>query len=193
MSSDSRIPDARLFPVAVLLLLAALSFWLDYATRAEYRQPGVSRHDPDYFAERFSVRRFDAGGRLQHTLRAERMDHFPDDDTTHVKTADVLFHGARVTRLTAPSAVIGPDGKDVRLSGGVRVIRAGIEGAPDTVIDTPSLLVLPDAEQASTSEPVVVTQGRSTLRGTGAEIDHAAGLTLVHGRVTGTFHRLRRP
>jgi lipopolysaccharide export system protein LptC len=89
-------------------------------------------------------------------------------------------------------AYAGRDGKEIDLVDDVRVIRHGAPGdMPPTVLGTRSLKIFPDDEKGSTRDPVVITQGKSVLNGTGLEVDNKSGLTVLHGRVTGIFHRNR--
>src|SRR5687768_18034690 len=72
-----------LFPFVLLALLAALTFWLDRIVQPPAAAgPGRMRHDPDYVVDGLSAVRMDEQGRVKHTLRAQRMTHFPDDDVT---------------------------------------------------------------------------------------------------------------
>jgi hypothetical protein len=48
---------ASLFPLAMLVLLAALTFWLNRVIQGDNPR-GPQRHDPDYWVEHFEVRRF---------------------------------------------------------------------------------------------------------------------------------------
>src|SRR3982751_1093213 len=71
------------FPLILLAALAALTFWLDHVVqppagpRAE-----APRDEPDYIVDGLSAMRMDRQGRLKHTLRAQRMTHYPEDDLT---------------------------------------------------------------------------------------------------------------
>ena len=65
--------------------------------------------------ERFEVRRFDIDGKLQHTLVADKLLHYPDDDTTIVTTPHVTYHQLPPTDIFARMAYIGKDGKEVDL------------------------------------------------------------------------------
>jgi hypothetical protein len=48
-----------LFPLFMLLLLAALTFWLSRVIQGDNPR-GPLRHDPDYWAEGVELRRFDS-------------------------------------------------------------------------------------------------------------------------------------
>ena len=180
---------ASLFPLVMLLLLAALTFWLNRVIQGD-NPHGPLRHDPDYWVERFEVRRFDIDGKLQHTLVADKLLHYPDDDTTVVTAPHLTYHQQPPSELSARMAYIGRDGKEVNLVDEVRVIRhAAVDGTPSTVAESRTLKVFPDDEKAHTDDPVVITQGKSVMNGSGVDIDNRSGISVLHGRVTGTLYR----
>ena len=182
---------ASLFPLAMLVLLAALTFWLNRVIQGDSPR-GPLRHDPDYWVERFEVRRFDPEGKLQHTLVADKLLHYADDDTTVVTTPHITYHQQPPSEITARMAYVGQDGKEVDLVDDVRVIRHGAAGdSPPTVIETRTLKVFPDDEKGRSSDPVVITRGRSFMKGSGLDIDNRSGITVLRGRVTGTLPRNR--
>ena len=182
---------ASLFPLVMLLLLAALTFWLNRVVQADNPR-GPQRHDPDYWVERFEVRRFDPEGKLQHTMVADKLVHYPDDDTTIVTAPHITYHKHPLSEIFARMAYVGRNGREVDLVDEVRVLRRGAAGqSAPTLLETRTLKVFPDEERGSTNDPVVITQGKSVLNGTGLDIDNRSGITVLRGRVTGTFHRNR--
>lgn len=183
--------SASLVPLGMLVLLAALTFWLSRVIEGDKPRAPL-RHDPDYSVERFEVRRFDETGRMQHTITGQSLIHYPDDDTTIVTAPHVTYHQSAPTEIGARSAFIGADGKEVDLVGDVRIMRHPASGddAP-TVIETRTLKIFPDEERGFTRESVTVTQGRSVVRGTGMETDNKTGISALYGRVAGTLHSKR--
>lgn len=182
---------ASLFPLAMLVLLAALTFWLNRLIQDD-KPRGPQRHDPDYWVERFEVRRFDIDGQLQHTLVADKLVHYPDDDTSVVTAPHISYRRQPPSEISARMAYVGRDGKEIDLVDEVKVIRHGAEdGSPATVLGTRTLKVFPDDERARTHDPVVITRGNSIMHGSGLELDNKSGITVLHGRVTGTLHRNR--
>jgi lipopolysaccharide export system protein LptC len=182
---------SSLFPLAMLVLLAALTFWLNRVIQDDNPR-GPQRHDPDYWVERFEVRRFDIEGKLQHTVVAAKLLHYPDDDTTVVTTPHITYHQEPPTEIFARMGYIGRDGKEVDLVDEVRVVRHSAAGdAPATQLETRTLKIFPDAEKGHTNDPVLITQGKSIMKGSGLDIDNRSGITVLRGRVTGTLHRNR--
>ena len=182
---------ASLFPLVMLLALAALTFWLNRVIQGDHAR-GPQRHDPDYWVERFEVRRFDIEGKLQHTLVAEKLLHYPDDDTTVVTAPHITYHRQPPSEVSARMAYVGRDGKEIDLVDDVRVIRHGALGeSPPTLLETRTLKVFPDEERGSTDDAVVISQDKSVIHGTGLDIDNRSGITVLRSRVTGTLHRNR--
>jgi len=182
---------ASLFPLAMLVLLAALTFWLNRVIQGDNPR-GPQRHDADYWVERFEVRRFDGEGKLQNTLVADKLLHYPDNDTTVVTTPHITYHQQASSEIFARMAYVGRDGKEIDLIDDVRVIRHGAaNNTRPTVLETRTLKVFPDDEKGYTNDPVVITQGMSVMRGSGLDIDNRSGITVLRGRVTGTLHRNR--
>ena len=183
-----------LFPIALMVLLVGLTFWLQRAT--EIRNPYSDsrlRHDPDYFADNFTVRRFAPTGGLQNTLVAKRMVHYPDDETTVVTEPQMsFFKGPRPTYLTAKQGLVGPDAREIALVGNVRGTRAATATDPEIVFTTSHLTVFPDDEVARTSAAVTITQGASVVRGVGMEADNKTQVYQLLSQVNSTIAKKRR-
>lgn len=183
--------SSALFPLLVLGMLAAFSFWLERTTRSEGGGPDPNlRHDPDFWVEEFTLRRYNLDGSIQHTLKASRMTHFADDESTEVTEPRVAyFRNEATTTLTARRAWLDKEGKHVRLRDEVHVVRTEPQGT-STVIDTTLLNVTPDDEYAQTDAPVTITQGRSVVHGKGGmEVNNKTQVTILNGPVTGTIYR----
>ena len=72
----------RLAIAAVLVALAALSWWLPNAlTPRSGLFDSESRHDPDYIIDNFPAKEMNAQGQRKHELRAVKLVHYADDDS----------------------------------------------------------------------------------------------------------------
>lgn len=183
-------PAATLVPLLLAGLLAGMSYWLELATRPQTAgSDGKSRHDPDYIVKKFEVRRFDTDGALQHTLVADLMRHYPDDDSTVILAPRITYHRTLPTFVSAREARLDSKGKHVELIDDVRLTRTGAAGKPDTVLTTTRLDAYPDDEIAKTSEPVSITQGQSNVNGSGMNVDNKSSIYVLEGPVRGVFFR----
>lgn len=185
-------PVATLFPLLLAGFLAGMSYWLELASRPQgLGQDGKSRHDPDYYVENFNVKRFDAEGLLQHTLIADRMQHYPDDDTTLVAAPRMIYHREPATYLSARAAQVDGKGERVELIDAVQVLRAGLNGKPTTTLTTERLEAYPDDEIARTLVPARIVQGLSHVTGNTLESNNKTAIHILEGAVRGTFQRSR--
>ena len=188
-----RIRSTNLLPLLLLTLLAALTFWLERATQIEAAANSDRlRHDPDFIVSALSIRHFNIDGSLQHALQAEKMLHYPDDDSTHITAPSLTYYAhAQPTRLTARQARVSQDGKLVELSDDVRVVREASPDSPELVLTTAAMQVYPDDEIARSSVPVTIVNGKNVIHGTAMEADHHARLYTLTGRVQATLEPIR--
>jgi lipopolysaccharide export system protein LptC len=181
--------SGSLFPLLLAGILAAVTFWLQQvAEPGGVDRSGRLRHDPDYIVEKFSVRRFNADGKLQHTLTAPFMSHYPDDDSTVLTSPQIVFHGTPPSRLSGNTAHVSKDAKEVVLDGNVNMVRAGVD-APDTVVSTARLNIFPDDEIARSESAVTITKGLTVINGTGLAMDNKTSTTQLFGPVRGIIYR----
>lgn len=169
---------ASLFPVIIVGLLSAATFWLEYVVRSE-RPSGLgnARHDPDAVVEDFELDRFDKVGHLRAHVVGTRMLHYPDDDSADVIAPVVTLTGAtRPLRLSSRSARITDQSRKVVMTGEVRGVRPAAAGSPQQTLASEEMTVLTEDEVARTDKPVTVTQGDSRLDGVGAVWDNASGI-----------------
>lgn len=181
---------ATLFPLLLMGLLASLSYWLELASRTpDGANDGKSRHDPDYIVKQFSAVRFDADGRLQHSMVAAELRHYPDDDSTEIDAPRLTYHRSPDTAITANKAFVSSKGEQVRFVDTVRVVRRGPVGKEDSVLATELLDAWPDEEIARSDQPATLSQGLSTLQGSRFFVDNKTSFFALEGPVRGVFFR----
>ena len=176
-----------------LVVIAGLSFWLDSAVAPDSQDAGPARHDPDYWVDNFSVKRFDAEGRPLNMLHGRKMTHFPDTDTTHVDNPKLTFFRNPAVELTANLGIIGKDGKEITLRDRVHIRRESIAGNFPLDVRTAAMTLYPEAELARATSRVVITQGNSVISGSALSLDNKTGISILSGPVTATFHRVNLP
>ncbi|MDO9450515.1 MAG: LPS export ABC transporter periplasmic protein LptC [Rugosibacter sp.] len=181
--------SSMIVPLVLMMLLVGITYWISHIMQEDATSQ-LLRHDPDYIISHFNVRRFDANGMLQHTLIAEKMTHYPDDDTTLVISPHLTNHRPPQTEIFAQQALVSKDSKEIDFINDVRVVRQGINAQTlSTVMETRLLKVFPDDETGYTLTPVTITQGKSIIKGSRLELDNKSGISVLHGRVTGTLYR----
>lgn len=188
--------SSQIFPIALLGLLAALSFWLQRTVDIpESRHDGKLRHDPDTLVENFEVRRMDVNGALQYRLTAPHMQHFPDDDTSLLSDPKLDYYrpDAPTMTLSGKQAYVAPKGETVFFWDDVVAVRAATPDHPALIARMPDLTVQPEEGIAFTNSPVNITQGRSWIRGVGMHLDNNTSVLVLKSQVTGTYHRPKAP
>ena len=165
---------ALAFPVFAVLLLTALSFWLDAVVQKANPPDTVRRHDPDFIVDNFVASQTGTNGLLLHTLRARRMTHFLDDDSSHLEEPRLVHFTPKGLEVTArsDSAQLSSDGATILLTGNVRMTRAPVANQSELVLLTESLVVTPDKNFARTDQPVVIQNATSRTDAVGLEFDY---------------------
>ena len=113
-----KLSSTRLFPLLLMLSLAALTFWLEQIVRVEEgAHPSLRRHDPDYIIDNLKHTRFNSLGAVESTLAAAKMLHYPDDDTTDLIAPHLVQTKPNEPRMavTAERGAVSQDGEEVFL------------------------------------------------------------------------------
>lgn len=185
--------SGQLFPVVVLGLLAGLTFWLQSSVdRGEPPASGKLRHDADATAENFEIRRFDSNGKLKYRVQGPYLIHYPDDDSSELRSPTLLAHrqdDAPPLQLSARNARVAAGGETVYLWEDVVAQRPAEQGRPQTIARMPDLTVQPDAGIGFTASPVEITQGNAWLTGVGMHLDNNAATFVLQAQVRGQFLR----
>jgi lipopolysaccharide export system protein LptC len=175
----------------LLLVLAAGSYYLAEMSRRFASAPGSTepRHEPDYFVEDLVLTRVNAQGDPAFRLSAQRMVHYPDDDSTaYERPVLVSLDPARPPlRLVANTGTSTADGVETRLHGDVVMTREEAPGEPPMTVRTDYVVLYSLTEIAKTDRPVEIDYGSSILTGVGMEFDNAARSLTVDSQVRGTW------
>ena len=185
-----KLGATRLFPLLLMLALAALTFWLDRSVRQEEGvHPSLRRHDPDYVVENLRHTRFDAQGTVESTLAAAKMIHYPDDDSTELIAPRVVQskpNEPRVT-LTAERGVLSQDGEEVFLYDNVQLVREGGADRSETRMHASFMHVVRARSLVRTDRDVVITEDNRELSGRGLEYHNDSRQLYLRERVRGRF------
>lgn len=181
----------------MLMALAALGTWQlvrDSPEPAAVAPPRAVRHEPDYFMRDFSVKSFDAAGKLQSEIVGKTARHYPDDDTLEIDEArmrsfDVL---GRLTRASARRALSNGDASEVQLFGDAVVVREAVSAPgerPDPRMEFRGefLHTFANTERVRSHLPVVLTRGADRFTGDALDYDNLDRVLHLHGNVRGTL------
>ncbi|MCC7081608.1 MAG: LPS export ABC transporter periplasmic protein LptC [Burkholderiales bacterium] len=178
------------FPLLLVSVLAALTFWLERLVQAPAPpRDGSTRHDPDYIVEDFVAVRMGPDGLRLHQLEAHRMLHYPDDDSTHLEAPRLIkYENEKVAlTITAKRARVSSEGKTVDFYDDVKAVRAPTPTQDEMVLTTDHLHVVPDDDYARTASPVTIVEANSKVTAVGLELDSEAKVVKLLSNVRGTY------
>lgn len=184
-----RLSNTRVLPLALMFLLALVSFWLERTVREEEQRPVVRRHDPDYIVTNFITTSYNREGAAESVLSADRMVHYPDDDSTELLRPRVVQTRPNEPRMTvsAERGAISRDGDDIFLYDNVLLVRTADRERPEARMTTSFLQVVRDRSLVRTDRDVVIHEDRRTLAGRGMEYDNEAQMLQLMSHVRGVF------
>ena len=162
-------------PLGVLALLVGMTWWLDQLVQPPgTRADGKDRHDPDLIVERFSARKFGEDGRVLYAIVANRMVHYPDDNSAQLERIDFEAFEPRQPRVTIASdrGRLLEGGDKVWLEGNVVMVREADLRVAASTLRTDRLLVLPDEGIARTRERVLLENPAGRAEAAGLELNN---------------------
>ncbi len=184
-------------PVILMGLMALGTYWLarntpSMPTAAEAQRP--LRHDPDYFMRGFSVKTFDASGRLRSEVFGTEARHYPDTDTLEIDQPRIRSFNPRgeLTVATARRAVTNAKGTEVQLMGDAVVTRnAGTDSQglarPPMEFRGEFLHAFLDTEQLRSHKPVTLVRGGDQFTASSLDYDNLDRVMELRGRVRGVL------
>ena len=112
--------------ISILAMVGLLGIWLqnelieEEPEETNYNQ----RHDPDYYIENFTATGLDENGQRRFVIEAERMAHFPDDDTALLDYPHVIEYeiGFAPRHTYSDSGWMNSTGDEILLTGNVRIV-----------------------------------------------------------------------
>jgi lipopolysaccharide export system protein LptC len=159
-----------LMPLMVVLLLALVSGWLwKVVERNSPNDEGLPNHEPDLVLTQFSARQFSPEGVLRYTITAQKMVHYPDDDTSHFEgvVLSSVQPNAPLSTIKSREAVRMAREDSVLFSGAVVATQAASHDHPATILKTESMTVHPDRGEGETDQPVEILSGKNVLLSNG--------------------------
>jgi lipopolysaccharide export system protein LptC len=190
-----RFSTTRLFPLGLMLALAALTFYLERTVREDESPAAARRHDPDYYVTNFTTTTYNAAGAAETMMSAERMVHYPDDDTTDLLAPRVVQSKPNEPRYTvrAERGQLSRDGDEVFLYGDVILVREASVHGPEARMTTEFLHVLRERSLVRTDKEVKIVEGSRSLQGRGMEYNNLSRELVLRHDVTARFNSLELP
>lgn len=184
------------FPLVSMGLLALGTYWLVRSTPAASGPvaPKPVSHEPDYFMQDFSVRTFDAQGRVRTEVQGVKARHYPDTlwlevDSIRIRSFD---EQGRMTTATARRGLTNEDSSEVQLMGNAVVVReadtnSGARSAPRVEYRSEFLHAFINTERVRSHLPVELLRGKDRFTAERLDFDNIEQALELSGRVRGTL------
>lgn len=181
-------------PIILMGVLALGTYWLVRSTPV-FTPPEAPRppsHEPDYFMKKFTVKTFDATGKLKSEVSGAQAKHFPDTDTLEIEGARIRSFDmqGQLTTVTANRAVTNADASEVQLMGNALAVREAVGGqkpVPRMEFKGEFLHAFMKTEQLKSNQPVTLTRGTDRFVADAMEYDNLKQVVELRGRVKGTL------
>ncbi len=184
-------------PLIVMGLLALATYWLVRHTPVvvDVELEAAPQHLPDYFMRDFSVKVFDAQGRLKNEIAGSQGRHYPDTDTLEIDEPRIRAIGpdGRVTTARAVRAVINADGSEVQLFEKAVLIREALSTQREPLQSRSELRgeffhLFANAEKIKSHLPVELIRGSSNhVSAASLDFDNLDRVIRLNGGVRATL------
>ena len=172
-------------PLAILLLLAALSFWIERSVQLTADGSEAIQTDPEGIMENFDALRTDPAGKPHYRLSAKKLKHYSGSKRTELESPRFAQLDAEAGEVSAiaKQATVSPDGNEVVLFGDVVVERAARPGQSAMSLRTERLLVFPERDLLRAPGAVEILDDIVTVRAGAMEYDAGQRVIKLTGRV----------
>ncbi len=183
-------------PIVLMGVLALGTYWLVRST--PQAMPPVpqppARHEPDYFMRKFSVKTFDASGRLKSEVAGTDARHYPDTDTLEIDLVRIrsFDEANRLTTATAKRALTNGDASEVQLFGDAHVVREpSVDNAGQVQARSEFrgefLHAFMNTERLKSDKPVELLRGNDRFTADAMDFDNPERVMQLKGHVKGTL------
>lgn len=189
-------------PVVLMGVLAMATYWLVRNTpTASTQTPAAAvQHQPDYFMRKFSVKTFDAEGRLKSEVSGGEARHFPDTDTLEIDQVHIRSFNpqGQLITATARQALTNSDASEVQLMGNARVVRDAVpdqngQPQPGMTFASEFLHAFMNTERVKSHKPVELTRGKDHFTADSMDFDNLNRVMVLTGRVRGQLVPTQAP
>lgn len=174
------------FPLALLIFLALLTFWLDRITRpAEQIGEDNLYVNPDYIVEELSGIRMDHEREIQRKFTAKKLFHYLNEEVTQMEQVSFINiePDKQLMQLHADKAEVKSKGRNIYLTGNVTVARGADDDKTKITLMTDFLHLIPDEDLVKTDQAVTISRLNTTIHSTGLEFNNRIGVIQLLSKV----------
>lgn len=173
----------------MLLLLAALSFWIERSVQIPSNGNLAAQSEPEGIMENFDALRTDPTGKPHYRLSAQTLKHYSGSRRTELESPRFVQLDVEAGEVSAAAklATVSPDGNEVDLHGDVIVERAARPGQSAMTLRTAQLLVFPERDLLRSPGAVEVRDDTLSVRAGSMEYDIKRRVIKLTGRVQARY------
>jgi len=185
-------------PMVLLAILLWGSVWLVRNAPKAVSGPVVAKtsHEPDYFANNFTLKTYSLQGELKSFLQGKSSLHFPDTLTNLIEQPVVhsISRSGRLTTAVANRSLSNEDGSEIQLFGQAVVYKQGL-GTQDPAMTLRSEFIhfFANTDSLVTYAPVKIERGENRFQGNGLKADNLNQRFLLQGQVKALLVPGKRP
>lgn len=189
-------------PLILMAVLAMGSWWLVRSTPnlMPASVEAAARHEPDYFMRNFSIKTFDAQGRLKSEISGDQARHFPDTDTVEIDQVRMRSFSEQsgISTASASQGVTNADGSEVQLLGNARVLREARTDAaghhlPGGEFRSEFLHAYLNSERLQTHKAVQLRRADDQFTADAMDFDNVERVLTLRGHVRGVLQAKPAP
>jgi lipopolysaccharide export system protein LptC len=174
-------------PLFLFAILALGSWWLVRSV-PELVPPGIDpqlRQDPDFRLDQFTVKSFDASGRLTREVSGQSATHFPATQSLHIEGVRILSENEAGTRLTAQGkkGISREVEQQVTLTGEAIAVRQADAQSPRVELRGEKFTAWLQEERLVSDQPVRITRGTDVFSAQTMNFDTRSGQYEMQGSV----------
>lgn len=181
-------------PLVILVLLAALSSWIERSVRTPADRDAAASIEPEGIMENFQALRTTPDGRPQYRLSAKTLKHYSGSKRSEMEAPRFaqLDPDAGDIRAEAMQATVSPEGDEIDLRGKVVIVRAAHAGQSAMTLRTEHLLVYPEQDLLRAPGAVSLNDGTVAAQAGAMEYDAKRRVVKLSGRVNAHFQPVTR-
>ncbi|MDO8413005.1 MAG: LPS export ABC transporter periplasmic protein LptC [Gallionellaceae bacterium] len=159
------------------VLLLGAAYWLSQQVLPLPPAADSSkRHDPDFIVDKFNATTFSLEGKPRFIVAAQKMLHYPDNDSTFLEAPRLtsLPPDSPALYANANKGTVSGKGDEIFLHDEVRLVRAASPTQSELVFSSNYLHVLPDRDLADTDQAVTMVDAHNRINALGMQLDNKA-------------------
>ncbi len=181
-------------PLVILMLLAALSYWIEQSVQLPDNGNGSERKDPEGIMENFDALRTDAAGQPHYRLTARTLRHYSGSKRTELESPRIVQLDPKIGEVSvvADKATVSSDGHEVDLRGNVHAVRAAHAGQSALSLKTAQVLVFPDRDLLRAPGAVEINDANLNVQASAMEFNYKQRVIKLTGRVHARYANAKR-